>query len=190
MYQICCLSNWYWNAGGCGLDWDFSGFCFSRRFFRGQNASTCSSEHCYNRVHSFWENFMFFPENWLLHFTQKTASNMPKWKTIETKDALILKLPTCEAATVGWWVAAPDRVGTIQQSSDPDKSLKLLTFEGFTFSSTRCTYDIYLLPIWRQIVMIFWKCILFRSFWYKFVTTECKLKNASFLNQYKFATAG
>ena len=128
---------------------------------------------------SFEKKSCFSPRKLAFSFHTENSFKYAKMKEIWNKRCFNIKVANLWSSN-SWLVGgrAPDRVGTIQQSSDPDKSLKLLTFEGFTFSSTRYTYDIYLQPIWRQFFMIFRKCKLFRSFWYKFVTTNCKLKNA------------
>jgi len=173
MYQICCLSNW--NAGGCGLDWGFLWFLLFSPF-RGQNASTCSSARRYNRVHFFkeLEKSCFFTQKLPSLFHTENSFKYAKTKEIQTKDALIWKLPICETATVGWWNPAdwPPKLCCRQRLETPH------LWGFYFFTHLLHIYDIlYPWPIWTQIVTIFRKCRLFRSFWYKFVTIECKLKN-------------
>jgi len=80
------MSDSYWNARGCGLDCFFWSLLFSA--FRGQMPPLAPRTLIITEfiLLKKRKSNLFVQK---LYFTQKIASNLPKPKTIETKDALI-----------------------------------------------------------------------------------------------------
>ena len=176
--KICCLCNWYWNSRGCGL---FSGLCFSRSF-EAKTPPLAPQHSDYNRVHSFKElgkeeiKTYVLSRKWF-KFSHRNSFRFAKKRRIETKDVL-WKWPICEKATVGSLVSY-----TVQTADLCGQSLKCLSFGVLTFSATRCRWYIVLANLKRNqydLLKMLLECIFFCSFWYKFVTTKCKLRNAWF----------
>jgi len=174
------MSDSYWNARGCGLDWFFLVFAFlgvSR-----PNASTCSPHTHYNRVRSvkekkkssFCSKTLFHTEN-----SFKFAKTKDNWN----ERCFNMKVANLWKATVGWCGGEPDR--PVSQQSSWDKGLKAFTFHPLV------AYDIYShfesLPFYESAPSVRTSLQLLVQICHM---TECKCKfMQNFQIQYKFATA-
>jgi len=169
------MSDSYWNARGCGLDWFFWSLLFSA--FRGQMPPLAPRTLIITEfvLLKKRKSHLFVQK---LYFTQKIASNLPKPKTIETKDALIWKLPTCEKQQLVDVVAS--QTGQSASKALETKAWKLLLF-------IHSLHMIFIAILNRYHFMkVLLQCVLLRSFWYKFVTR--RNANANLCKIFKFNT--
>jgi len=177
MFLIICIK-YVWFILECPRVW--SRLVFLVFAFLGvsrPNASTCSQHTHYNSSFC-WRKRKSHVFVQKLYFTQKIASNLPKPKTIETKDALIWKLPTCEKQQLVDVVAS--QTGQSASKALETKAWKLLLF-------IHSLQMIFIAILNRYHFMkVLLQCVLLRSFWYKFVTR--RNANANLCKIFKFNT--